>query len=105
MNQKEKIVKRIKQKVHETEPAARIILFGSYARGDCNKDSDIDMLILLDKEVITFDDEVKIKYPLYDIEIETGFIISPIVLSRTDWKSRHQTTPFYSNVEREGVEI
>lgn len=44
-----------------------------------------------------------IKYPLYDIEFETGRIISPLVLSRHDWESRHKITPFYENVTNEGV--
>ena len=45
----------------------------------------------------------QITYPLFEIEFETGKIISPFVLSKKDWKSRHKITPFYANVQREGV--
>lgn len=68
------------------------------ARGDFKEDSDFDILILLNKELITREDEKKIKYPLYDIEFETGKKISPLVLSKKDWETRHKTTPFYENI-------
>lgn len=95
----------IKNSVNETAPGATVILYGSFARGDNNANSDLDILILLDKKQITRDDEKKVKYPLYDIEFETGQIISPIVLSRNDWETRHRITPFYENVLKEGVTL
>jgi len=48
-------------------------------------------------------EEMKIAYPLYDIEFLTGIIISPLVLSKKDWKKRHKITPFYENVLNEGI--
>lgn len=97
------ILKMIKNSVKSKAPNSTVILYGSRARGDNRSDSDIDILILLDKERITREDEKKIKYPLYDIEFETGKIISPIVLTKLDWESRHKITPFYDNVTKEGV--
>jgi uncharacterized protein len=97
------IVLMIANSVRETVPDATIILYGSYARGENRPDSDIDILILLNKERVTREDEKSVKYPLYDIEFETGQIISPLVLSKSDWESRHRITPFYENVQREGV--
>ncbi|MBD0288806.1 MAG: nucleotidyltransferase domain-containing protein, partial [Flavisolibacter sp.] len=51
------ILKQIKERVHRVNPSARIILFGSFARGDNRKDSDIDLLILVDEENISFHDK------------------------------------------------
>lgn len=82
-------------------PEATVILFGSYARGDYNEESDIDLLILVDKEKVTRPDKTKITYPLYDIELQTNTLISPMVYSRQAW-AKHMITPFYENVNREG---
>ena len=103
MLEKQEILSRIKQIVYGAEPTSSLILFGSYARGDNTKSSDIDLIILIDKDKITYFDEKRIKYPLYDLEFETGMIISPIVFSKKDWETRHSITPFYNNVKREGI--
>ncbi len=93
----------IKDSIKTSAPNATVILYGSRARGDFSDDSDLDILVLLEKDEITREDEIRIKYPLYDIEFETGKIISPLVLTKSDWESRHRITPFYDNVLREGI--
>ena len=97
------IILLIKNSVKISAPKATVILYGSQARGNSNKGSDLDILILLDKDKVTREDEKNIKYPLYEIEFETGKIISPLVLSKSDWESKHKITPFYDNVSREGI--
>ena len=95
----------IKQLVNNVDPTAKVILYGSFARGDNKEHSDIDLLILLDKENISYQDEKKIKYPLYDLEFDSGQIISPLVLSKSAWEHKHRITPFYANVKQEGIEL
>jgi predicted nucleotidyltransferase len=102
---KNDILSSIKMTVKSIDPTATVILYGSYARGDNNKDSDIDLLILVDKPRLTPEESKNIKYPLYEIEFETGQIISPLVLTRKDWETRHRITPFYENVTREGIAL
>jgi predicted nucleotidyltransferase len=102
MKDKNYILGLIKTSVNSIDPNAILILYGSYARGDSNDNSDIDLLVLVNKDKITRLDEKKIKYPLYDIEFETGTIISPLVFSKKDWETKHRITPFYENVIREG---
>jgi predicted nucleotidyltransferase len=103
MLKKNNILARIKETVSIIEPEATIILYGSYARGEQKEGSDIDILILVNKEKITYSDEKRIKYPLYELEFETGILISPIVFSRDEWEIRHKITPFYKNVKQEGI--
>lgn len=103
MHNESDIMRRIKSSLNTTEPEATVILFGSYARGDYKNDSDIDLLILLDKDKITHADAKRIAYPLYDIEFETGKIISPLILSKKRWETKHRITPFYKNILKEGV--
>ena len=71
--------------------------------GDHKSDSDIDILILIDKDKITSSDAKRLSYPLYDIEFETGKIISPLILSKKNWETKHRITPFYKNVRKEGI--
>ena len=103
MTDKNYILERIKESVKTTAPGAILILYGSYARGDNTSDSDIDLLVLLNKDIVTYDDEKRIKYPLYHIEYDTGIIISPLVFSKEKWETKHRITPFYQNVIKEGV--
>jgi len=105
MRSENDILSSIKSTIYSIDPKAIVILYGSYARGDSTPDSDIDLLILIDKDKLTAEDKINISYPLYDIEFETGQIISPLVLSRSDWESRHRITPFYENVTKEGVKL
>jgi predicted nucleotidyltransferase len=97
------ILQLIKKTVLATAPGATLILYGSYARGDYNQASDIDLLVLVDKDKVTRDDKIKITYPLYDIEFSAGIIISPIVYSRNFWTNEHKVTPFYEAVNKEGI--
>lgn len=89
--------------VLQQEPTAKIYLYGSRARGNSRPDSDWDLLILLNKDKITSEVEQRVTYPLYDLEFETGEIISPMVYSENEWKTKYWITPFYSNVMKEGM--
>ena len=102
MKDKNYILQLIKKSVKSTEPNAILILYGSYARGDYRDDSDLDLLVLVDKDIITRFDQKRIKYPLYDIEFDTGTIISLLILPKKEWEMKHKITPFYENVAREG---
>lgn len=95
------IIRRIADIMHRTAPTAQTILYGSQARGDAHPDSDIDLLILVDQPELTPEEELNFARTLYEVELETGVIISPMVMLRRVWESI--TTPFTINVNREGV--
>ena len=97
------IVEQIKQAIRKTEPTATAILYGSEARGDARADSDIDVLILLDGDKRNFRREEKISGALYDLELNTGVLISPMIMLRKQWQNRPFKTPFYINVVNEGI--
>ncbi len=84
----------------------RVILYGSYARGDFKKGSDIDIMILTDLS----DDELsqyrdKVWDFAYDVEWENNFDItlSPLVKNIDKFNYWLNAMPFYMNVQKEGV--
>jgi predicted nucleotidyltransferase len=92
----------IKKLVEERDSSAKIYLYGSRAKGNAKKDSDWDLLILLNRDKITSEIENDITYPLYDLEFETGEIISPMVYTQKEWTTKYSITPFYKNIMKEG---
>ena len=102
MKSEAEILSRIKQTVLEREPSAKIYLYGSRARGDAKPDSDWDLLILLNRETITDELENKIADPLYDLEFDSGEVISPQIFSEKEWHSKHLYSPLYMNIKKEG---
>lgn len=84
----------------------KVIVYGSYARGDYNENSDIDVMVLTS---LAEEDITEVEYKLYDIAfdflMEYGVDISVIVKNEEHFKYWLGALPFYDNVEREGVVI
>lgn len=82
----------------------KIILYGSYARGDFNNSSDVDIMILTDctfEEIEEYRDIIS--DIAFDIELENGIVISPIIKNIDKYNVRANFVPFYKNVKKEGV--
>ena len=94
---------RITRIIHENDPQAEAYLFGSRARGDFRPDSDWDILILVDENRVTNEIDDKFRDDLYDIEIESGQIISTFIFPKDYWRSTLIYSPLYNNVTREGI--
>ncbi len=106
MSSKEQILlDRIIGVVSRTAPDAELYLYGSRARQDAKKASDWDLLILLNAKNISFGIETKFMDEFYDLEVETGEIISPLIYTKTDWDENHSITPLFENIQREGIRI
>ena len=95
-------IQGVLQKAHQ--PKARIILFGSRARGDAHKGSDWDILILLDKEQVTPADKEHISYPIFELGWELDEMIHPIMYTAKEWEAKYYT-PFYKNVMKEAPNL
>lgn len=65
------VISLIKEVLYRNFPDLKVILYRSEARGDVCLYSDIDLLLLVNKDAITLDDRMKQTAPLYDIELET----------------------------------
>lgn len=98
-----RITQRVKDRVLSIEPDAEVILFGSRARGQGGEESDWDFLILVDGPVDCARTD-RIRHALYEIEWETGEVISTRVRNRAIWfDSRHQQLPLHRAIDHEGV--
>lgn len=99
------ITKKIKKAVEEIDSSAEVILYGSRARGDARKDSDWDILILVDKQKVTIKYGLNFSHRLYDVALDTDQCISTLVYSKKEWNSRQSVTPLYKNVKEEGIRL
>ena len=99
------LLQHIRDTLHNIEPTARILLYGSRARGDAQPDSDWDLLILLDGPVERHR-TAAIHHQLYHLELEIDAVLSALVLSQEEWDSPlSRAMPFHANVVREGMEL
>lgn len=105
MVKRDKILERILQLAKAKHPDSEIYLYGSRARGDASEHSDWDLLVLLNLTNITFDLETKIMDEFYELELETGEIISPLVYSKKNWNKKHSSTPLFEKIKKEGIRI
>jgi len=96
------IQQQIKEVVKSTDNSATAILYGSRAKGKARKDSDWDILILLNKAKVTLKDEQEFRHKLYDLELKIGQPISTFVYSSDDWNTKMSDTPLFKNIKQEG---
>lgn len=99
------ILSEIKTTIEQVAPGSEVILFGSVARGDEQEDSDIDILIIVNKDDMGWREKDRIKEPLIDLEIRSGISIGPIVRTRKEWENPPYMSPFIINVLNEGIRL
>jgi predicted nucleotidyltransferase len=104
----EKEQSSIKQAVKSLKselPVSKIILFGSKARGDSEKYSDIDLLIITNCPVTSNMREV-VSSKLAEINIENDVMISSLVVYQKEWlEGLIHYMPIYNEVQRDGCLI
>lgn len=105
MSDNKQIIQQIVNVVNKTAPHSEVFLYGSRARGDANKKSDWDVLILMNKRKISFVDETCFMDAFYDLELEIGEVLSPLIYAKQEWKRKYMHTPLYENIKRDGIRI
>ena len=86
------------------EKLKSVILYGSYARGDYNDDSDIDVMIMVDMPP---DELGKYRWDFScfcaDLNVENDVLITSKLQSAPLFDQWKNTLPFYKNVIKDGV--
>ncbi|MBR1390462.1 MAG: nucleotidyltransferase domain-containing protein [Lachnospiraceae bacterium] len=98
----------VEQSVKSYKPHIRkIILFGSYARGDFRSDSDIDLMVLVDYPREEVGDHMsELSDISFNISMVNDFIeINPVMQNAEFFDKWVRAYPFYNNVINEGVPL
>ncbi|MCL2217568.1 MAG: nucleotidyltransferase domain-containing protein [Defluviitaleaceae bacterium] len=84
----------------------KVILFGSYARGDFDDESDIDFFILANvpqEDASKWRSNIRKRLPLIDLEHD--ITVSLHVTGSSIFYQYADTLPYYMNIIREGVQL
>ena len=106
--QLDKITKEIAQKVHAVlgKRLRNVILFGSYARGDYDEESDIDIMVLADVgEEEIYDFQKQINLISSRTSLAHDITISIMLNDKRLFDKRLPVLPFYRNVVNDGVQL
>ena len=96
-------VKTIAEVLRKKFPVEEIILFGSKSRGDDEKHSDIDLLIVTDQK-LHWKDEKAIVEIMFDAGMKYDVIFSPLFVSSEEWnKGIFTEFPVYKEIIRDGA--
>lgn len=119
-----KALSELKGRILEKYPEAKLILYGSKARGNYNKDSDIDLLIVInddyqiDKDIsfkelsnqnfmrVSKSIRAKILDDIVDIELKYDIDIDWQVEYKSYLNTRvAEIESWYQNIKREGIDL
>ena len=103
---KRDIILRFSQQVKSIlgDKLDKVILYGSYARGDYNEHSDVDIMILTtltDEEIEEAETEI---FDLaFDFQMDYDIDISVVIQNKERFNYWLGALPFYNNVQKEGI--
>lgn len=98
--QRTDIIERIKDVSKLYGSDAKLWIYGSQARSEAREDSDIDVLIIVDRPHLSFDDRMKLVDPLFEVELETGVSINPHIETTESWERRSSVFTKHVNQDR-----
>jgi predicted nucleotidyltransferase len=83
-----------------------VVLYGSYARGDYDEYSDIDIMVLvdIDRQNLKPYSDALCDYAS-DVGLENDILVSTSINNAAHFHEWRTTIPFYRNVWEEGIKI
>ena len=83
-----------------------IFVYGSYARGDFNDESDIDLAAIVKGNRVELQEKLKRVWDISaDVGLENDVVVSPIVIPLDEFEEYKDKLPYYMNILKEGKRI
>lgn len=99
----EKALTEIKELLTASFPVARLILFGSAARGEMDEESDVDVL-LLTKRPLSREEHDGVTSLVFEINLTYGTNLSLLVIDEDAWeKGPISALPVHDEIEEQGI--
>ena len=99
------VLKKLSGLVTARFPEAKLILFGSRARGDAEPESDLDVLVLLEAEDIA---EARrfVSECAWEAGFEHDIVVVPVVYRKQDWQNGPERYSLLAtSVAKEGIPL
>ena len=102
------VLKELTEQIYDLlgDKLDKVVLYGSYARGDNTEESDVDVLVLTNMEP---EENRKILWTLNKIFSRIGLkhdiLLSMFLLGKKAFHARKPILPFYQNIEKDGVVV
>lgn len=118
----------LKEKINKKYPGSDLILYGSKSRGNFSKESDIDVLVLIEGAVgkefkeryidtlagekikvtdVVYEIKEDIYSISYNIELKYDIAVSPFVKPKYNWYNDGLliAEPIHENIDRDGIKL
>lgn len=101
----ESLLQELKIALHNLygERLAKLILYGSFPRGEAWEGSDIDVMVVLRGEVDDWEEIKNMSQATHSIALKHEELIAKLPVSLKEYRTRN--TPLLINVRREGIEL
>ena len=88
------------------EKLEKVLLFGSYARGDYDEESDVDVFVLADMQPEDVDEiRCKIRARMGYLGLEYDVVICLHMACSDNFRDYLDILPYYMNVQKDGIEL
>jgi predicted nucleotidyltransferase len=95
----------IKRRLSETFDITTIVLYGSFARGQADEESDVDLLVITDQPLTRFRRH-EITNEVFEVNLQYDTNFSTLVVDRRSWETGIVSVlPIHDEILRDGVQV
>lgn len=80
----------------------RLVLYGSYARGEADEGSDLDLLVVLDRADDPLAERERLSEVIFKLALKYNTVLSVLTIAEHDLE---RPKPLLLNIKREGIAI